>query len=179
MSEIFNEKTIFWMLLGLAVFIILYVYLHRKRRFKFKGHVIFQQKIKQSFMASQDTLTLKDTNVHTGLIVMEDNDGNTYTGTIANVVLTPSDPTQDNVVTDPTTPSTIDVNALTPSGGATVNMLMDFTSQGNTTSRPNPDPTKPPSKVIPDGQVFTGVPGKFTLINNLPTTLQLTAHVNF
>jgi uncharacterized protein YdgA (DUF945 family) len=121
-------------------------------------------------MASINSITLTDNQPHTGLITVVDGAGNTYTGTLSNVVVTPADPTQDKATVDPTTPNTIDVQEASPTGGTTVSVTADFTSQGNAT--PAAGSTAQP---IPDGTVFTGltVPGGVTVINKVTASLKL------
>lgn len=173
MHEIVNEKTIFWMLLGLAVFLILYVYLHRHKRHKLRLVIHFSNN-KNPFGMSLNTITLTDTLKHTGVISVTDAAGNTYSGTLANIVVTVSDPTQDNVVVDPSAPNTIDVTDVAPSGGTTASITADFTSQGNAT------PASGSTAVaIPDGTVFTGLKGTVTIVNAIPATVQLQLAVNF
>lgn len=120
-------------------------------------------------MASINSLTLVDNLPHTGLISVVDGSGNTYTGTLANVVVTPADPTQDTATVDATTPNTIDVQEASPTGGTTVSVTADFTSQGNAT------PATPTAQAIPDGTVFPGltVPGGIILINKVTASLKL------
>lgn len=181
MSEIFNEKTIFWMLSGLAVFLILYVYLHRHHHRRFTLAVIFQTNNKSIFMSSVNSITLTDLNPHTGLIVMVDNFGNSYTGTLSVPVLSGFDASQDAVNVDGTTPNQLDVEGVTTSGGTNGTLTGTWTSQGNTTSRPNPNNTAtktfPPSEVIPDGQTFPALSCPVTVINKI--TLSFALQVNF
>ena len=121
-------------------------------------------------MASINSITLTDNLAHTGLISVVDGSGNTYTGTLANVVVAPADPTQDKATVDPTTPNTIDVQEASPTGGTTVSVTADFTSQGNAT--PAAGST---AQAIPDGTVFPGltVPGGVTVINKVTASLKL------
>lgn len=121
-------------------------------------------------MASINSLTLTDNLPHSGLISVVDGAGNTYTGTLANVVVAPADPTQDSAVVDPTTPNTIDVQEKNPTGGTSVSVTADFTSQGN--SAPAAGST---AQAIPDGTVFPGltVPGGVILINKVTASLKL------
>lgn len=168
MEELLNEKTIFWMLLGLAIFVVLYVYLHRHSRKKFKLRVIFQSTIKNHLMASINSITLTDANPHTGLVQVVDDAGNIYTGTLSNPVITVADSTQDTVTVDPTTPNTIDVQVKNPTGGTTASLKMDFTSQGNATP-----PAGSTAQAIPDGTVSPGLPCTITMINKVSANLKL------
>lgn len=173
MTTLFNEKTFFWMFLGLAVFLVLFLYLHREKRFKLKLAIHFSNN-KNPFGMSLNTITLTDTLKHTGVISVTDAAGNTYSGTLANIAVTVSDATQDAVVVDPSAPNTIDVTDVAPSGGTTVAITADFTSQGNAT--PAAGST---AKPIPDGTVFPGLKGLVTIINAIPSTVQLQLAVNF
>lgn len=121
-------------------------------------------------MASINSITLTDNQPHTGLITVVDGAGNAYTGTLANVVVTTADPTQDTATVDPTTPNTIDVQEANPTGGTSVSVTADFTSQGN--SAPAAGST---AQAIPDGTVFPGlvVPGGVTVINKVNASLKL------
>lgn len=142
----------------------------RKRRHRLKLQVRFHQQLKHIYMASINSLTITDNLPHTGLISVVDGNGNSYTGTLANVVVTPADPTMDTAVVDPTTPNTIDVQEASPTGGTTVSVTADFTSQGNAT--PAAGST---AQAIPDGTIFAGltVPGGVTLINKVTASLKL------
>ena len=143
---------------------------HFRHHFRLNIHF----NIKNLNQMSLNALTLTDTLVHTGLITVGDANGNTYQGTLANVQISDSDTTQDTAVADPTAPNTIDVQAVSPKGGSTVNFSADFTSQGNAT------PAAGSSAIaIPDGTVFPGLKGSATLINTLPTTAQLNLNVTF
>src|ERR1700761_1224708 len=101
-----NEKIMAAILIGLVVFIILWVILHRRKHPKFLLQTIFLNKT-HPFMASINSIVLTDTQTHTGLIVVVDSNGNSYTGTLSNAVLTGFDPTQDNFAIDPTATSTL------------------------------------------------------------------------
>lgn len=116
---------------------------------------------------SVNTLTLTDTLVHTGIISVVDPGGVTYQGTLGNITVAPADPTQDVAIVDPNTPNTIDINNVAASGGTVVNILADFTSQGNA------------DKGVTDGTVFAGLKGVVTVINDIPSTVQLSLQVNF
>src|ERR1700744_1355020 len=161
------DYTILWVILSLFVGIAIGFYLsvikHRKKKIKLylRVHLISNNK-NQVQMASINSITLTDNQPHTGLVSVIDGNGNTYTGTLANVVVTPADPTQDTAQVDPTTPNTIDIQEASPTGGTTVSVTADFTSQGNAT--PAAGST---AQAIPDGTVFPGltVPGGITVIN--------------
>lgn len=139
---------------------------HKKKRHKLRLAVYFHNH-KNPFKMSVNTLTLTDTLVHTGIISVVDLGGVTYQGTLGNITVAPADPTQDIAVVDPNTPNTIDINNVAASGGTVVNILADFTSQGNT------------DKGVADGTVFTGLKGVVTVINDIPSTVQLSLQVNF
>jgi|GEM_PF-5330439 len=170
MQEIFNQKTIIWMLAGLLVFLVLYLYLRRPKRRKLRLAILFQTNKNHIFMASINSITLTDNQPHTGLITVVDGNGNSYTGTLSNVVVTPTDPTQDTAKVDSTTPNTIDVQEASPTGGTTISVTADFTSQGNAT--PAAGSTAIP---IADGTVFPAlvVPGGVTVINKVTASLKL------
>lgn len=114
-----------------------------------------------------NTLTLTDLNVHTGVVTVSDNQtpANLYTGTLSNIQVSDSDTTQDTAVSDPSVANTIDVQAVSNTGGSLVNIKADFTSQGN--ASPAPGST---AIAVPDGTVFTGLTGQATLINQIPVT---------
>lgn len=119
-------------------------------------------------MASINSITLTDALSHSGLISVVDGNGNTYTGTLANVVVTPADPTQDSAVVDPNTPNTIDIQEKSPTGGTTVKVTADFTSSGNATP-----PAGSTAQPIPDGTVFTGLSCQVVVINKVTASLKL------
>lgn len=123
---------------------------------------------------SLNTITLTDTLKHTGVISVTDAAGNTYQGTLANIAVVASDPTQDLVAVDPAAANTIDVTDILPNGGTTANITADFTSVGNST--PAVGSTAQP---IVDGTVFTGLKGTVTIVNAIPSTVQLQLAVNF
>lgn len=161
------------MLAVLVLFLLLYIYLHRYRQHKLRLAIYFQNN-KNQFGMSLNSITLTDTLTHTGVISVTDVNGNTYQGTLGNIAVVVSDPTQDTVVVDPTAPNTIDVTDLAPSGGTTASITADFTSQGNAT------PTTGSTAVaIPDGTVFAGLKGTVTIVNAIPSTVQLQLAVNF
>ena len=115
-----------------------------------------------------NNLTLTDKLVHTGVVSVSDKSdgtGNNYTGTLANIQVVDSDTTQDTASADPNVANTVDVQAVSNTGGSTVNVTADFTSQGNATP-----PAGSTAVPIPDGTVITGLKGVATLINNIPTT---------
>lgn len=173
-------------LLALAIFLIVFsgmvtiiVIEGKKRKKKHKKHkhphlrlrIYFQNKIKHSFMASINSITLTDALPHTGLITVVDDLGNSYTGTLSNVSVAVADPSQDTVVVDPGVPNTIDVQEANPTGGTTAVVTADFTSQGNSI------PSNPTAQAIPDGQVFPGLTCQVILINKVSANLKL--QVNF
>lgn len=133
--------------------------------------IYFQNKIKHSFMASINSITLTDALPHTGLITVTDDFGNTYTGTLSNVAVAVADPSQDTAVVDPNVPNTIDVQEANPTGGTTALVTADFTSQGNSV------PSNPTAQAIPDGQVFLGLTCQVVMINKVSANLKL--QVNF
>ena len=139
----------------------------KKKRHKFKLQVIFQNKIKHFFMASINSITLTDNQPHTGLVTVVDDAGNSYTGTLSNMVIGVVDPTADVVTVDPKTPNTIDVQELKVTGGTTATLTADFTSQGNAT------PSTPTAQAIPDGIVLTGLTCQIVMINKVSTQLKL------
>lgn len=123
---------------------------------------------------SLNTLTLTDTLTHTGVISVTDLKGNTYSGTLANIQVQVSDPTQDTIVADPTKANTIDVTDVLPNGGTSAVVKADFTSQGNATP-----PSGSTATAIPDGTVFPGLSVTVTIVNAIPSTVQLQLAVNF
>lgn len=141
---------------------------HKRKKFRLRLQVFFQTKIKHSFMASINSITLTDANPHTGLIQVVDGAGNIYTGTLANVVLAVADPSQDQATVDPNTPNTIDVQEKNPTGGTTGTLTADFTSQGNSTP-----PTGSTAQAIADGTVFPGLTCQFVMINKVSAQLKL------
>lgn len=150
----------------------------RKRRHKhrhFSLQATFSNKINNTIMASVNTVTLTDLLAHTALITLVDNYGNAYSGTLSNPQITGLDSTLDTVKIDPANPEQLDVTAISETGGNTITLTGDWTSQGNATSRPNPDSTKPGSEAIPDGTVKTGVGCTITIINKATRTFALQA----
>lgn len=134
---------------------------HRHKRYRLNIH--FHNSNNQQMANS---LTLTDKNVHTGLLSVTDSvTGNTLTGTLSNIVVTDSDTTQDTATADATKPNTIDVQAVSNTGGSVVDVVADFTSQGN--------------PGIADGTVFAKLSAKGTLVNAIPTTPQPTLNINF
>ena len=121
-----------------------------------------------------NSLTITDNLTHTGLVTVSDANGNTYTGTLANLAVVDSDPTQDASSVDPSSANTLDVKAVTPKGGETISFTGDFTSQGN--SAPPAGSTAVP---IADGTVIPGLRGTGTIINAIPTTPSLNLNVTF
>jgi hypothetical protein len=121
-----------------------------------------------------NALTITDNLTHTGLVTVSDNNGNTYTGTLANLQVVDGDPTQDASSVDPTTANTLDVKAVAPKGGETISFTADFTSQGNATP-----PVGSSAIPVPDGTTFPGLKGTATIINSIPTTPTLNLNVTF
>jgi len=119
-------------------------------------------------MATIDSITLTDANPHPGKIAVVDTLGNAYTGTLSNPQITVADPTQDNVVIDPATPDTVNVNETDPTGGTTAILKLDFTSSGNE----NP-PAGSTAQPIKDGTVFPGLVGQIAIINKVSFNLKL------
>lgn len=150
--------------------VVIAIYINEKRRKKKRKHH-HRYKLRIHFHNSNNqqmanSLTLTDKDVHTGLLSVTDSlTGNTLTGTLSNIVVTDSDPTQDAASVDTTKPNTIDVQAVSNSGGSVVSVTADFTSQGNTG--------------IADGAVFSGLKAQGTLINAIPTTPQPVLNLNF
>lgn len=138
---------------------------HKHRHKHLQLNIHFHNKHKH-FKMSLNSITLADKNVHTGVVsVIDTVSGNTLTGTLSNLTAVDSDTTQDTAAVDPNVANTIDVQAVTNTGGSLVNVTADFTSQGNAG--------------IPDGTVFTAVPGQATIINAIPTTPQPALQINF
>lgn len=125
--------------------------------------VFYSTTLKNTNMAS-NSFTLTDLNKHTFVAAVQDSLGNSYQGTLSFTSETPSDPTQDSAVTDPTVANTVDVTALTNTGGTAIAVVASFTSQGNATPASGSTAT-----AIPDGTVLT-VPGTLTIINNVSAT---------
>lgn len=140
---------------------------HKKKHKRLRLQVHFQTKYKNHFMASINSITLTDNQPHTGLVTVVDDAGNSYTGTLSNVVIGVVDPSQDTVTVDPNAPNTIDVQEVNPTGGTTAAITADFTSQGNST------PSTPSAQSIPDGTVLPGLTCQIVLINKVSTQLKL------
>lgn len=148
------------------------VYLIWKRKHRLHLAIFFHQK--SINMASVNSITLTDLLKHTGLIVVVDALGNQYAGTLANLAVVVTDPTQDTIALDSSSPNTLDVTDLLPGGGTTATITGDFTSQGNAT--PTAGST---AQAIPDGTVFPGLKVLVTVINKIPSQVQLALQVNF
>jgi hypothetical protein len=127
-------------------------------------HLVFYSTTQKNTIMASNSFTLTDLNKHTFVAAVQDSLGNTYQGTLSFTSETPSDPTQDSAVTDPTVANTVDVTALTNTGGTAIAVVASFTSQGNATPA-----TGSTAVAIPDGTVLT-VPGTLTIINNVSTT---------
>lgn len=121
-----------------------------------------------------NSLTITDNLVHTGLVTVTDANGNTYTGTLANLAVVDGDATQDTSSVDSASANTLDIKAVTPKGGETISFTADFTSQGNATP-----PTGSSTIPVPDGTVIPGLKGTATVINAIPTTPTLNLNVTF
>lgn len=122
---------------------------------KLRLRVYFHNKIKNHLMANSVTLT--DLLPHKGVISVIDQNGNSYAGKLSNIQVTSSDSTVDTAGVDPNDPNTLDVTAVTKTGGSTINFTADFT---------------PDSPI--DGQTsFTGLQGTATIVNNVTTQLSL------
>lgn len=117
--------------------------------------------------------TLTNTTPVTGDIVLQDEFGNEYTGTLSNSQLGIADPALDEASIDPSNPDKLIVTSKGTDGSDTVTLKGDWTSQGNTTTRPNPDTSKPGSKVIPDGQVISGVSCTISITNDITRSFVL------
>lgn len=128
---------------------------HRHHKPKLHLRVYFHNKIKNHLMANSVTLT--DLLPHKGVISVIDQNGNSYAGKLSNIQVTSSDSTVDTAGVDPNDPNTLDVTAVTKTGGSTINFTADFT---------------PDSPI--DGQTsFTGLQGTATIVNNVTTQLSL------
>lgn len=136
---------------------------HHHRRFSLTVLFTKQNKLTMAINAT----TLANTTPVSGDIVLQDEFGNEYTGTLSNPQLGVADPTLDDASIDPTNPDKLIVTSKGTDGTDTVTLKGDWTSQGNTTSRPNSDPSKPSSKVIPDGQVISGVSCSISITNDI------------
>jgi hypothetical protein len=162
-----NRETI--LIIGLILVIVLplaWIIHPIKRKIKPKLQIHFSQQ--NSNQMAANTLKLTDKAVHQGVVsVIDSVSGNALTGTLANLTAVDSDTTQDSASVDATKPNTVDVQAVTNTGGSLVNIKADFTSQGNV------------AVGIPDGTLFTGIIGQATLVNAIPTTPQPTLQINF
>lgn len=147
-------------LAGMAVTIIIiqggkYRKKHRHHKPRLHLRVYFHNKIKHHLMANSVTLT--NLLPHKGVISVVDQNGNSYAGKLSNIQVTSSDSTVDTAGVDPNDPNTLDVTAVTKTGGTTITFTADFT---------------PDSPI--DGQTsFTGLQGTATIVNNVTTQLSL------
>ena len=164
-----------YILLILALSMIILIITEKDKKKKHKKHkhpklrlrIYFQNKINHFCMASINSITLTDAQLHTGLITVVDDAGNSYTGTLGNVSVAVADPTQDTAVVDPNVPNTIDVQEANPTGGTTAIVTADFTSQGNAI------PSNPTAQPILDGTVFPGLSVQIVMINKVSANLKL------
>lgn len=136
---------------------------HRRRR---HGHhhklflVVLFHNTKNTFIMA-NSVTLTDFLPHKGVISVVDQTGASFSGKLSNIIITSSDATIDAASVDTSQPNTIDVTAISKTGGATLAFTADFT---------------PDSPI--DGQAsFTGLKGTATVVNNV--TPQLSLQVNF
>lgn len=110
---------------------------------------------------SVNTVTLVDLLPHTGVISVVDQNNAVITGKLSNIAVAPADNTVDSAVVDPNQANTIDVTAISKTGGTTLNLTADFVADSPI-----------------DGQTtFTGLKGTVTVINDVTT--QLSLQVNF
>lgn len=142
---------------------------------KFSLTVLFKKQNKLTMAINATTLT--NTTPVTGDIVLQDEFGNEYTGSLSNPQLGVADPALDDATIDPANPDKLIVTAKGPDGIDTATLKGDWISQGNTTSRPNPDSSKPASKAIPDGQIISGVTASISITNDI--TRQFVLAVKF
>lgn len=134
---------------------------HRRRRHHLKLFLVVHFHNLQNTFIMANSVTLTDLLPHKGVISVVDQNNNSFSGKLSNIVVASSDATVDQAAVDPNQPNTIDVTAVTKTGGSTLNFTADFT----------PD--------IPiDGQTsFTGLKGLATVVNNVTT--QLSLQINF
>lgn len=162
-----------FVIFGLLMAVAISVYFTKKQRKKKRRHhhrkflltVLFKKQNKLTMAINATTLT--NTTPVTGDIVLQDEFGNEYTGTLSNPQLGIVDPALDDASIDPANPNNLIVTSKGTDGADTITLKGDWTSQGNTTSRPNADPSKPGSKVIPDGQVISGVSCSISITNDI------------
>lgn len=155
------------------------IYINEKRRKKKRKHkhrkfsliVLFKKQNKLTMAINATTLT--NTTPVTGDIVLQDEFGNEYTGSLSNPQLGIADPALDDASIDPANPNNLIVTSKGTDGADTITLKGDWTSQGNTTSRPNADPSKPGSKVIPDGQIISGVSCSISITNDITRSFVL------
>lgn len=170
-----TQFLIFGLLMGLTIAI----YINEKRRKKKRKHhhrkfslAVFFTKQNKLTMAINAT-TLTNTTPVSGDIVLQDEFGNEYTGTLSNPQLGIVDPSLDEASIDPANPDKLIVTSKGTDGTDAVTLKGDWISQGNTTSRPNSDPSKPGSKVIPDGQIISGVSCSISITNDITRSFVL------
>lgn len=166
-------NTSIFAIFGLLMAVVLAIYISEKQRKKKRKHhhrkfsltILFKKQNKLTMAINATTLT--NTTPVTGDIVLQDEFGNEYTGSLSNPQLAVADPALDDASIDPANPNNLIVTSKGTDGNDTVTLTGDWTSQGNTTSRPNSDTSKPGSKVIPDGQVISGVACSIAITNDI------------
>jgi hypothetical protein len=118
---------------------------------------IFENNKNYNFMAVVTNLTLTSTApVQLFMTVLDSANGNTpIAGVLSGLAYAPTDPTQDIAVVDPTTPTDVDIHAVTPTGGTIV------VANGNFVSTLQ--------KADGSGPVFSGAlpPASLTVVNNV------------
>ena len=120
---------------------------------------LFNQNKNFNYMAIVSTLMLTSTApVTLSLSVADANNGNTpIAGTLSGLTYTPSDPSQDLAVVDPSDATEVDVHAVTNTGGTTVAASGTFVS---TLTKTDGTPA------------FSGtVTGSLVLVNNIPVAV--------
>lgn len=155
-------------LLKYMVKVVIFIQEKKKRRHyhrKFSLLVLFTKQNKLAMSINATTLT--NTTPVSGDIVLQDEFGNEYTGTLSNPQLGIADPALDEASIDPANPDKLIVTAKGPDGVDVITLKGDWVSQGNAASRPNPDPSKPASKAIPDGQIISGVTVPVSITNDI------------
>jgi hypothetical protein len=132
---------------------------------KLRPHLSFNLLINNTnfnFMAQVSTLTLTSTApVTLNMTVTDGPGGPEIAGTLSGLGYTPVDATQDIAVVDPAVATSVDVHAVTNTGGTTVAGSGTFVS---TLTKTNPDGTTSPA--------FSGtVTGSLVLVNNIPVAV--------
>lgn len=159
-----------WILLFSLYMVKIGIFISEKKKRKhhhrnFSLYVFFTKQNKLAMAINATTLT--NTTPVSGDIVLHDEFLNEYTGTLSNPQLGIADPTLDEASIDPANPDKLIVTSKGIDGNDTVTLKGGWTSQGNTTSRPNSDTSKPGSKVIPDGQIISGVSCSISIVNDI------------